>query len=1334
MSNIPAGYEVRRIRPNGNCFFAAIAYSLSVGRSNAEVVSPGVIRRRFVAHLLEIKQSGLAEGATDHHQSELLRIPQLTGFESIDDLIDALNDDGTEHGWGSTDFLVPLGEILRVQFIMYSPHLGGGQDLSMHPQFRTPPGNLQTVRLAYSENHFDAVVERNAVEHPIWATIMSEEDSQLQSLATLRALENSGTLVEHFDKKTPSRTTDKKQRGIKRLRRSKRLAEAEDKKMKSSKGVGVGVRGSQKNPRKNCLACARAGYMSKTHVKYGRECPTNPLHPLHMFREKLSDGEAKQRFEQGDLLHWEIPRPKPAATPETLLLTSDSSYHPPSSSSSLESRSPFSPYKYSPPTYSHVLPWPPMNPYFDASHPTVGSGVFRVPYQNSPLQRATERNKHDSKYHSDYRLGTDDLTDNPFYVEGEKMDVAWKGEGHSWYWDSDDGYQRTSNLKKQTVETPKYTRVSSFISTLHARQHKRPSLEQQRLYRCLDNLFEQCDQITYEASALANIIPVLIMDGNFDHIPAYGSLEAEALEGEKLRMHVKGGICAKDRQMLHLREVVGAELFFRSCMSLVSKFSEKVLVSMDKELKFLEGRTSSKSPIMMEAARRYLQKRNPELPIPHRRGLANIITAESARFAQDCASHISIHFFQRLSNFMVWLLQINIPELEHAIVQDETSKNVVVGISFARLAEVFLMLVEDGGVRRYAMSLDSVTGTEVAEVLLFYEGRAVFGSDATVLLQIAKVFRLVLQQFPKHYRRMSRDQPVSMEVGLDPERIGKDWASFLPLNKWLIDLQADQAGEQVIPVIPQPRVYDGECKKMLKDIIGADCTVSPKKIRSFARAMADSINCKSALQVPPWLDTSNLDASRLSAWDRIRIFTAVQEGVARVTAEIDAGTHFPASYKSSSTVRSFTLLPMKDSNRRYVGLNPQILCDILRGHGFDSVSIIGEKTFPNNKPRHDISVKVWEFAFDFQKLPPMVPKVPLPNVKYSRFYLQTNGVSCTHQTEIYSHSTFDSVPHLRKSLDLSQVSPDDDVDAIDPGTSTIATGVNLRDLRAPYVHQPFKNKIHCGLGSQVLGLHGGVKKTSPLVQDNIPTMISNWTLQNQANAIDHPCSAGTDGAQERFHPISISREEYYQVTGMTDAKRRREFLRKKEGPLFQEMQTGMPSCKTTNLETLLEYVQYSSQYYQVMHDHHKKLRKLKFTQKVRWRIGMGVLIKKLCRGRKNRVFLVGDAGEWFGGSKVSKNLKGNRKAPTQKFWREVRLHPWVKGIAMVNEWGTSKTCCDFRSVENMRRPACADGGQNIKIHSVLRCKTCTVVWNRDVLAAMNILVVGLHLILGYAHL
>ncbi|KAI8829575.1 hypothetical protein BJ741DRAFT_582074 [Chytriomyces cf. hyalinus JEL632] len=135
--------------------------------------------------------------------------------------------------------------------------------------------------------------------------------------------------------------------------------------------------------------------------------------------------------------------------------------------------------------------------------------------------------------------------------------------------------------------------------------------------------------------------------------------------------------------------------------------------------------------------------------------------------------------------------------------------------------------------------------------------------------------------------------------------------------------------------------------------------------------------------------------------------------------------------------------------------------------------------------------------------------------------------------------------------------------------------------------------------------------------------------------------------QQRFHPMSIGREEYFQLTGINNARKQRKFLRKKEGP--EEIQTQMPTCKTTSLGTLLEYTQYSSHHYGTLYAHRKKLRKLNFTQKVRWGIGMGVLIKKLCRGNVLRLelshvygekivcFLLGDGGAWFGDITVSKS-------------------------------------------------------------------------------------------------
>ncbi|KAJ3400059.1 hypothetical protein HDU80_007325 [Chytriomyces hyalinus] len=176
--------------------------------------------------------------------------------------------------------------------------------------------------------------------------------------------------------------------------------------------------------------------------------------------------------------------------------------------------------------------------------------------------------------------------------------------------------------------------------------------------------------------------------------------------------------------------------------------------------------------------------------------------------------------------------------------------------------------------------------------------------------------------------------------------------------------------------------------------------------------------------------------------------------------------------------------------------------------------------------------------------------------------------------------------------------------------------------------------------------------------------------------------------------MSIGREEYFQLTGINDARKRREFLGKKEGPEFKEILTQTPTCKTTSLSTLLEYAQYSSHDYWTIHAHHKKLRKLNFTQKeLGWESSsrnytevMSYILSchmymcvnwSVTQGEKTACFYL-DGAAWFGDIKVSKSLKGSRMAPMQKFWRQVRLHPWVKGVAMVNKWGTSKTCCKLR--------------------------------------------------------
>ncbi|KAI8836199.1 hypothetical protein BJ741DRAFT_664802 [Chytriomyces cf. hyalinus JEL632] len=125
----------------------------------------------------------------------------------------------------------------------------------------------------------------------------------------------------------------------------------------------------------------------------------------------------------------------------------------------------------------------------------------------------------------------------------------------------------------------------------------------------------------------------------------------------------------------------------------------------------------------------------------------------------------------------------------------------------------------------------------------------------------------------------------------------------------------------------------------------------------------------------------------------------------------------------------------------------------------------------------------------------LVPEIQLPNVKYLRFYLQTDGIGCTRQTEVSSHqpSTFD--PHVLKSLDPKQISVDDDVNTIDPGATTLATCVNLRELKTQLYRLSLRNKVPCGVGSEVLAIHGASKDRSAQdVQDDLPATVSDWAL------------------------------------------------------------------------------------------------------------------------------------------------------------------------------------------------------------------------------------------------
>jgi transposase len=88
-------------------------------------------------------------------------------------------------------------------------------------------------------------------------------------------------------------------------------------------------------------------------------------------------------------------------------------------------------------------------------------------------------------------------------------------------------------------------------------------------------------------------------------------------------------------------------------------------------------------------------------------------------------------------------------------------------------------------------------------------------------------------------------------------------------------------------------------------------------------------------------------------------------------------------------------------------------------------------------------------------------------------------------------------------------------------------------------------------------------------------------------------------------------------------------------------------------------------------------------------------------------------------------MKGKQLGPTKSLYRRLYAISRCKTniqVLKIDEFLTSQTCatCHSRTLTNLREPKdSANFGR--KVHAVRICKTCGTVWNRDEMAAKNIL-------------
>ncbi|KAG1295769.1 hypothetical protein G6F57_017087 [Rhizopus arrhizus] len=93
----------------------------------------------------------------------------------------------------------------------------------------------------------------------------------------------------------------------------------------------------------------------------------------------------------------------------------------------------------------------------------------------------------------------------------------------------------------------------------------------------------------------------------------------------------------------------------------------------------------------------------------------------------------------------------------------------------------------------------------------------------------------------------------------------------------------------------------------------------------------------------------------------------------------------------------------------------------------------------------------------------------------------------------------------------------------------------------------------------------------------------------------------------------------------------------------------------------------------------------------------------------------------FGDGMFGSSLRGNKSAPVRMIKKALKKYCGKQlDICMVDEYLTSQICnkCKTRNVDNV-----VTAKSKRRVHTVLQCKqnNCNIIWNRDIMAAHNIL-------------
>lgn len=303
-----------------------------------------------------------------------------------------------------------------------------------------------------------------------------------------------------------------------------------------------------------------------------------------------------------------------------------------------------------------------------------------------------------------------------------------------------------------------------------------------------------------------------------------------------------------------------------------------------------------------------------------------------------------------------------------------------------------------------------------------------------------------------------------------------------------------------------------------------------------------------------------------------------------------------------------------------------------------------------------------------------------------------------------------------------------------------------------------------------------MKAPYPNIPPKTPENFRNWVVHGSHRSTIWGVDPGVtdlfvaaDGSGTNPHRYrKTSTKEYYDLCNFNISKEKREQFRKQASPELIEVIDGIESLKTANMDTLRHAIQYRMDNFENIayyYDFDRRFRKLKMKNYQGRQKGLDEICRRLTYGsnkygvppKPRHAHMLSPApkrpGSWaplpscdrheenrsqhyiiaFGNGACGA-MNGKLPSPVKRLrshLQKVAKRNVFISIIYIDEYNTSKVCaeCHRKTLVKMERRSARPEGSNATnaanttIHAVLRCTSCGTVWNRDELAAKNILFV-----------